>query len=208
MLPGRRNRRIEASVRTRVTLTRKKTEVVAGIVPTQIGMRNGWVPAADTVTAGRGLSFMGRFDGDPSNTRVLIGGEEVRIVAESTISVSIYTSAGTVGHLSVTIVEDGVEHLTSFRNLGLELSIDQAELRRGQRTTAHFRVTGLAGITTPATLAVVNATPGIITLAPRNAQVFTITPAQVDASGAFQVDRGVTGVTPGDFIIGALALSR
>lgn len=207
-LGDRDTARVEASTRTPVVLTRKRREVISGVVPTRIGAGDGSGPASDVVRVGQGLSFLGRFDGDASNTRVRIGGEDARIVAESTLAVSVYTSAATVGPVPVTIVEDGVEHQTSFRSVGLGMSIDKATLLRGESTTAHFEVTGLAGITTPVDLAVVNVTPGIISLAPRNAQVFSIAPGDVGDSGEFRLDRGVTGVTPGGFVISATVLAR
>ena len=200
--------RIEASTRTSISLTRKRSNVLAGYVPSQIGTPNGWTPAADTVRAGQGQSFFGTFDGDISNTRVQIDGKDVRVVAESTVSISIYTDSGYLGMTAVTVFEGSLEQYLQFRNIGLEMSIDQAHLKRGQRTTAHIKVTGLGGVTEPTHLAVVNATPGIITLAPRNAQVITIAPSQVSAAGTYQFDPGVTGVTPGDFVIGAMVLSR
>ena len=200
--------RVEASVRTRVVLSKGRNDVAMGYVPTRIGTQNGWEPASDIVRAGEGLSFHGHFDGDASNTRIQIGGKDVRVVAESTVSVAIYTDAGVIGLTSVTIFEGNLEQFTRFRNLGLETSIDQAHLRRGQRTTAHIKVTGLGGITEPAYLSVINFTPRIITLAPRNAQVITIDPSLVRADGTYQIDPGVTGVTPGGFIIFTKVLSR
>jgi len=200
--------RVDASVETRVTLVRKRKEVISGLVPTRVGQPSSWRPAADIVRVGEGLSFLGSFDGDASNTRIRIGGEDARIVAESTLCVSVYTSATVVGPVTVTIVENGEEHQVGFRSLGLGMSIDKATLLRGESTTAHFKVTGLAGIATPVHLAVVNATPGIISLAPRNAQVFSIAPGSVGKSGEFQLDRGVTGVVPGGFIIQATVLTR
>ena len=84
-----------------------------------------------------------------------------------------------------------------FRNVGLEFVADKYDLLRGESTTSHVTLFGLAWINGPAFLGLVNTTPGVITFMPQNTQLITVQPADVAADGSAKFDRGLTGIRRG-----------
>lgn len=193
---------VTSAPQAKVTLSRDGKTLVSGTIPFRVvaaagqGTDETVRPVSEAVLAGGAQTFAGPFDGDAGTTRIVVGGEPVRVVAESTIGASIYTPAA-LGSTQVTIAEGGESHETSFRNLGLEISVDQTHLKRGQQTHCRVRVTGLEGATERVVLTLVNRTPGIVTLHPSNARILAITPDLVGEGGVYQLDCTLTGVSLG-----------
>ncbi len=198
---------LTAAGQVKVALIRKSKVVAGGTVPFDImpGAPEATAPeGTPTALAGDGFTLRGAFDGDSANTRLEVGGKPLRVVAESTLGVSFYTPAKLIGPLVVTATEGSTTTSTTVRNLGLDFWADQTHLLRGQHTTAHIRVRGLAGIERPVFLALANRTPGIISLSPADAQLVVIAPGATGNRDDFKIQRAMVGVTPGGFLITAV----
>ncbi|MCG6963010.1 MAG: hypothetical protein LJE95_07055 [Acidobacteria bacterium] len=197
---------LTAAGQVNVALIRKGKVVASGTVPFDVmtgapeTTASAGIPSA---LAGDGFTLAGAFDGNSGNTRLEVGGKPLRVAAESTLGVSFYTPAGNTGPVWVTATEDSTVTNTTLRILGLDFWADRTHLLRGQHTTAHIRVRGLAGIERPVFLALANRTPGIISLSPADAQLVVITPGATGDEDDFKIDRGMVGVTPGSFWITA-----
>jgi hypothetical protein len=159
------------------------------------------------VIGGRGFTHYGSFDGNASTTSIMSGSESLPVAAESTYGTSFYTPTGLKGLSSVNILEDGMTLAARFRNIGLEFVADKYDLIRGESTMSHVTLFGLAGISGPAFLGLVNTTPGVITFIPQNTQLITVQPVDVAANGTAKFDRGLTGIRRGNFTISAILMT-
>lgn len=158
------------------------------------------------VIGGEGFTYYGRFDGNAGNTAIMNGSEPIRVAAESTYGTSFYTPTTLRGVSEVGIIEDGMRLTARFRNIGLEFVADKYDLIRGESTTSHVTLHGLAGIAQSAFLGLVNTTPGVITFMPQNTQLITVLPGDVAADGTTKFDRGLTGIQRGNFRITAILM--
>lgn len=198
---------LTATPSAKIALKRGDKTMVQGTVPFRMVSEppaaSGTGEGSGTVLAGGAFGLPGHFDGDASNTRLTVGSKPLRVAAESTLAVFFYTPADAIGPLEVVAEDGGVTVTGTVNNLGLRFWADQTDLLRGQRTTCHVRVSGLEGLERPVYLALVNRTPGIISLSPADAQLLVLAPGGAGTPGTFQADRPMVGVTPGGFVITA-----
>jgi hypothetical protein len=215
---------LTAKSSAKVALRRHGKTMVQGTVPfpppesssvvrwhgqdTRTGEAAGPGEGSRTVLAGGAFGLPGHFDGDASNTRLTVGGKPTRVAAESTLAVYFYTPADAIGPLEIVAEDGGVTTTGTVNNLGLKFWADQTDLLRGQRTTCHVRVSGLEGLERPVYLALVNRTPGVISLSPADAQLLVLAPGGAGTPGTFQADRAMVGVTPGGFVLTAAVTPR
>lgn len=214
LLPGS-SVQVPAGRGKRVALVDGRTTLAAGTIPflhspswngSTGGVDAGGSTSLPTVFAGGALTIPGHFDGRIGNTRVLVGGRPVRIVAESTYGVSIYTPTDQIGACDIVVQEGTQRGSGTFYNLGLAISADKYDLLRGETTTCHVDLRGLAGLNRPVDLILINRTPGVVSMAPGNRQLVRILPGAHDALGTLRIDRTFTGIQRGQFNLRAILL--
>jgi hypothetical protein len=145
---------------------------------------------------GRTVECLGNF---VLTDQVKIGGTIMPPIAESPRKLVVRNTSETVGPTTIECSQHGTVTQSPFRNIGIKLSAPKLNLRRGETTTLHVEVMGLAGITQPVPLDLVNNSPNVITMTGGEAQHLTINPTQVRQNGTAAIDRVLTGITTGNF---------
>jgi hypothetical protein len=163
------------------------------------------------IQVGRPAIIRVRSDGRLRGKMAEIGGNIADLLAASPRQIAFRATQASFGDLPIRFTNNGSTREGRVRALGVRLVATSAELVRGQRATLTTTVSGLAGITDPATLSFRNLSPAIVQLeggAPR----ITIQPRDVKSDGTFIDTRRLTGVQAGGYQIVASvsrpALSR
>src|SRR6267378_2386217 len=86
-----------------------------------------------------------------------------------------------------------------FRNIGINLSAPKLNLLRGETTTLHVVVLGLAGITGDQSLDLENTSPSVIRMSGGDRQHINIHASEVRPDGTYSMDRTLTGIMAGSF---------
>ena len=120
-------------------------------------------------------------------------------IAASPRKLIVRNTSEEVGPTTIDCSQHGVVTECPFRNIGIKLSAPKLNLLRGETTTLHVVVTGLAGITRPVPLELVNNSPNVINMSGGNVQQVVINPNQVQSDGTSAFDRTLTGNTTGPF---------
>ena len=141
---------------------------------------------------GRTIECGGNFS--PTD-QVSIGGTVMPSVASSPRKIVVRNTCQTMGPTTIKVGQQECP----FRNIGIKLAAPKLNLQRGETTTLHVVVSGLAGITQPVTGNVVNNTPNIIKMAGGDVRHFTIELGQVRADGTYSLDITLTGIMAGGF---------
>jgi hypothetical protein len=154
---------------------------------------------------GKVIEVTGGYDGLFRNTDYLkIGGTSLTILAESTRKKVARDTSETIGPTKIESGENGKVTECPFRNLGIRLSADKLNLLRGDTTTLHLAVVGLADINQDVPLDLVNDSPSIIAMSGGNDQHMTIRAGDVQVGGTYQTDRTLTGIMRGSFNVSAI----
>jgi hypothetical protein len=110
--------------------------------PTSIG-----ISVPPTCTSGDPLRIAWRFDGDGANTRVLVGGQPVRVITETPRGAVVQIPAGIpAGPVEIVVTEKGRSRRVRTAAIRVVTSADRPDLKRGQSTKVHVVVEGLSGI--------------------------------------------------------------
>src|SRR5215813_14589972 len=141
---------------------------------------------------GRTIECRGNF---PPTDQVSIGGSVLPEVARSPRKIVVRNTSETLGP---TTIKAGPQECP-FRNISIKLSAPRLNLQRGETTTLHVVVMGLAGITQGVPLDLVNNSPNVIKMAGGEVQHLTIQPGQVQAGGTYTLDLTLTGTQAGGF---------
>lgn len=152
--------------------------------------------------AGNPLEIKGPFKGVFSpDDFVKIGGSIAPPLAESPRKIVVQDTSNMVGPTKIECQENGSTTECPFRNIEIKLSAPKLDLIRGERTTLHIVVSGLAGITKDLPLQLVNQSPGIINMNGGVTQNIAINPSAVPPNGTWSIDRPLTGIQAGSFNI-------
>jgi hypothetical protein len=157
--------------------------------------------------AGWPVRVPGAFDGRFDSTTISMGGSRLDVVAESPTGVYFNPPVTLLGVQPVTIGEQGQSRQVSIRNIGLDLSVDENDLWKGESTPLHVKATGLAGITSPAFLVLINRTTSIISMTEGNHQFWLIHPRDVAADGQAAYQRAVRGIQRGAFTVDGILMA-
>jgi hypothetical protein len=126
-----------------------------------------------------------------------IGGKVQPVIAESPRQMITLNTSEVIGQ---TTIKCGQQECT-FRNIGIKLSAPKLDLQRGETTTLHLVVMGLAGNTQDVPLDLVNNSPTIVNMAGGMEQHAVINPSAIQSDGTWSLDRTLTGIQPGGFVI-------
>lgn len=153
--------------------------------------------------AGQTFAIAGPFSGDAARSALAIGGRPAEIIAESPRTLVAVPPPNIAGSTNMQLTENGVVATAPCNVISLNLSAPSTRLAKGERTALQVAIGGLAGIRQPVSVRLVNATPGVVSLAGGQTQVLTIQPADVRADGTYVMGRGLTGLGPGSFSLNA-----
>jgi hypothetical protein len=124
--------------------------VPAGEVPvkeTPLSPTSAAISAPPTCASGDPMRIAWRFDGDSANTRVRVGGQPARVIAETPRSCVTQIPADVPpGPVEILVTERGRTRRLRIAAIRLRMSADQPDLRRGESTKFHVVVEGLNGI--------------------------------------------------------------
>jgi len=144
---------------------------------------------------GRPVEISGNFDGSSQNTRLLVGGEEIPVLAESSHKAVFRAPTRVTGLTEIVVNERGQETKGQYRSVGVNLSAPKTRLLRGESTTLTIEVSGLQGITEPVPLHLSKG--GVVNMEGGDAQTVAIRPAEVQGNGIFKATRTITGLQAG-----------
>jgi hypothetical protein len=133
---------------------------------------------------------------------IKIGGTPAQPLAESPRKIIVQTpSETTAGPTKIEIKENGATAECPFRTIGINLSAPKTNLTRGEKTEVHVEVSGLSGLTQNLPLEVTNGSTNVVKMNGGDTQHFEIKPSAVQANGTYSVDRTLSGIQPGSFIL-------
>lgn len=149
---------------------------------------------------GRPGTIRGRFDGSLRGKTVDVGGHRADLLATSPRQVVFRTTEPTFGQVPIRFTDNGQMTEGTIRAMGVRLTATNTQLVKGQRATLTTTVTGLAGITEPATLSFRNLSPTTVQIEDGSPRI-TIQPRDVKADGTYVDTRRLTGIQAGGFQI-------
>ncbi len=158
--------------------------------------------------AGRPIQISGRFDGKWNTTRLQIGGQEARILAESPRKIVGENPQERVGQIEIEVREGSRITRGKLHNLGVRLSSPKLNLIRGEQTTLMIEVTGLVGLEQNIPLVIENRTPQVVSLEGGDVLTVVIDPQKVSATDLYRLTLPLIGVSTGSFSIQASVQSE
>ena len=160
--------------------------------PLPRGPGQGEVELPSDLQLGRPVTIRARLDGTLRGKTVDVGGSTADLLAASPRQIVFRTTQTMFGDVPIRFTDNGRMTEGVTRAMGVRLSATSTQLVKGQRATLTTTVTGLGGITEPATLAFRNLSPAVVQIeggAPR----ITIQPRDVKADGTYVDTRRLTG---------------
>src|SRR5258705_12871078 len=130
---------------------------------------------------------------------VRVGGISLPLIAESPRSLVVHNTSEVSGPTNMDLGENGMAMQCPFRSLQVNLSAPKLNLIRGETTTLHVMVLGLAGMSGDQSLDLQNNSPGVIKMSGGETQHLTIHGTEVRPDGSYAIDRTLTGITAGGF---------
>lgn len=152
---------------------------------------------------GRPVEIRGPFDGSFENTNVMVGGEEVSMLAESPRKAVFGSPLDTTGLAEIVVREGKTETKGEFRNVRLRLGAPKTTLLKDESTTLTIKVLGLEALKQDVPLHLENTSPTVVRMQGGDKQTFRITPATVQPDGSFSTTRAITGQREGSFSVTA-----
>ena len=154
---------------------------------------------------GHPVAVSGPFTGDPSATAVTVDGRDTPFLAQSPRQTLVRLPADVEGPVELRVAEGDTVATAPFRVVGVRLSADKLDLKRGERTALHVEVRGLDGLDEPVPLTVTNSSPSVIQLEGGESERVTIHPDEVAPGGTVTLDRSISSLRAGGFSIEVLA---
>ena len=127
---------------------------------------------------GHPVAVSGPFTGDPSATAVTVDGRDTPFLAQSPRQTLVRLPADVEGPVELRVAEGDTVATAPFRVVGVRLSADKLDLKRGERTALHVEVRGLDGLDEPVPLTVTNSSPSVIQLEGGESERVTIHPGR------------------------------
>ena len=152
------------------------------------------------VQVGRPAVIRGRWDGTLRGKTVDVAGGAAEVLASSPRQIIFRVTQAQFGIVPIRLTDNGKVTEGMVRAMGVRLSATNTQLVRGQRATLTTTVTGLAGITEPATLVYKNLSGAVVQIEGGEPRV-TIQPRDIKADGTFVENRRLTGLQAGPFQI-------
>lgn len=148
------------------------------------------------------LRIQGSFDGDGSNTRCMLGQQNMEILAESPRQCQVMYPSGAQGPQTLQVSENGENKCTRpISGVDMQVTTGDLNLRKGQSTYIDVKLTGLQHLPDKAVLTITNITPAVVTMTNGNVQVIPVWPPPDSADGVFSVHCPAQSITTGNFSV-------
>lgn len=191
----------------------------SGNISLNLSTTNGQVintnqfPVAKATTAGNGFTIppyvvsgdqaiiTGNFDGDMRNASVMINGEKTELLAESPSRLFFTTHTNQTGNGTIELKENGTIQTSKINVLSLYLIAGKTNLRSGQRTIIHIKISGLAGLKEKVPFTINNKSSSVIALEGGDTQEITIDPEKDATAGVYELTRNIQSLKNGNFSV-------
>jgi hypothetical protein len=150
--------------------------------------------------AERPFHIKGDFNGNFSDTNVMMGDTELEKLAESPREVIVESPSDVIGNTMLNYSEGNVKGTCELCNISVHPHADQYKLHPGEITKYTVMVNGLGNLTDIIQLNITNKTPDVAIL--KGEGIIYIQPSDV-TNGTFVYETTITGLKPGPFIISA-----
>lgn len=147
----------------------------------------------------RPFHIKGNFNGDFSDTNLMIGDYEVEKIAESPRKVTVESPSDVIGKTMLNFSEGNVKGTCELRNISVHPSVGKFKLKSGETTSLTVIVKGLEGLEEAVPLHIKNKTPEVVSV--KGEGTIDIQPSDVKPGGIFVYKSTITGIKPGDFRI-------
>lgn len=155
----------------------------------------------DHILAASPLRVNGPFDGNAENTRCLLNGNALQILAESPRQCILQIPETSSGKASFSITESGRQASKQLSVVQLDIIPGRLLLTKGESTHLDVSVSGLQGLSAPASLTIINTSTNTVELIGGEAQKITIQPNSVDQNGVFARRFDLKSVRSGSFSV-------
>lgn len=145
----------------------------------------------------------GIFDGDLGNTKVILDGEEIEILAESPSEIFVITPEETNGKVLIDLHENELSVKREINVIHLEMEAKRLSLRKGDKTTVSIEVAGIENLDCEIPLSISNLSSDNIELDGGDYQMMFIKPASIRYKKSFRIETGVKAISSGGFSISA-----
>lgn len=176
-----------------------KTQVPVLSQPPAVGTGDFQCPQISQ--GGRLIQFGGKFNGDFSDTQVLMADKNLEKWAESPRKAILETPMDVIGNTTVQYTEGSYKGTCDCRNVLVQPHADKFKLEKGETTNLTVIVRGLEELEEHMPLQIKNKTPNIVSL--KDEGTFFIQPADVKPGGIYVYKSVITGIMPGNFNISA-----
>ncbi len=156
--------------------------------------------------AERPLRIKGPFNGDFSDTNLMMGDQEVEKLVESPRALIVESPGDVIGKTMLNYSEGNVKGTCELRNISVHPSVGKFKLKSGETTSLTVIVRGLEGLEEAVPLHIKNKTPEVVTV--KGEGTIDIQPSDVKPGGTFVYKSTITGARPGPFIISASVLEE
>ena len=148
----------------------------------------------------------GSFDGDITNTSVKINGEKAELLAESSTRLFLKTTSSYTGYVIVECAENGTTNISKTNVLKLYITVDNPDLRRGQQTRLHIKISGMEGLKESVPVTINNTSSSVITLEGGNTQQINVVPESDAPSGVLETTRNIQSLKNGNFTVNVIII--
>lgn len=147
------------------------------------------------------LPMKGQFDGNAENTKCMIDGRHIEILAESPRQCIVQLPQVTSGAHNILISENNKTTEQKICAVNLDVNAGRLNLQKGESTYIDVIITGLQNLPSAATLSVVNTSTATVMMTGGDAQVIHIQPATVSEAGSFTKRFDLKSVKTGNFSV-------
>jgi hypothetical protein len=181
---------------------------VVSIPPGQGAGSGGGFGCDPIVQQGRPIPLNGSFDGNSSNTNVMVGGQLAGVLAESPRSCLVAGEQQNPGPCDINVRESGQSQSMKCQVIAVRLSAPKTTLLRGEKTTLSVQVTGLRGLDKkhfPIPVEVTNMTPSIVAFEHSQGSPLALELPLASVRGDVgNLQVGLIAINPGPFVMGAV----
>ncbi len=171
------------------------------------------VPLKSNIAAGSNLSIpshvltatplpiKGQFDGNAENTKCMIDGKPIEILAESPRQCIIQLPQVTSGPHNISVTENNKTTEKKICAVNMDINAGKLNLQKGENTYIDVIISGLQNLPATATLSVVNTSTSTVAMAGGNAQIVTIEPTAVSQTGNLNKRFELQSISTGSFSV-------
>lgn len=146
------------------------------------------------------FEIRGAFDGDFFTTRVIMGDQRLKPVAESPRRAVLWSPQTVLGATYLEVREgSGAAVSGAMRNLAVLVRFAKPALQTGERTILELQIHGLEDLTAELPLEIVSLTPDAVRLERGPVQPLVIHPREVQGGGVYPWVGTLVGVSPQPF---------